>query len=81
MKEPARMAAICSLARGDLLFLCGDDIIKSRDPESDGVEGVRLNYLLGHDVALSHCFRDGMILVLDTKASMLPLELLLLSLP
>lgn len=55
-------------------FLRGDDIVDSRDPENDGVEGVRLNYLLSHDVALSHCLRDGMILVLDTKASMLPLK-------
>jgi hypothetical protein len=59
-------------------FLRGDDIVESRDPENDGVEGVRLNYLLSHDVALSHCLRDGMILVLDTKASMLPLKLLFL---
>jgi hypothetical protein len=59
-------------------FLRGDDIVESRDPENDGVEGVRLNYLLSHDVALSHCLRDGMILVLDTKASILPLKLLLL---
>jgi hypothetical protein len=58
-------------------FLRGDDIVESRDPENDGVEGVRLNYMLSHDVALSHCLRDGMILVLDTKASMLPLKLLL----
>ena len=27
-------------------FLRGDDIVESRDPENDGVEGVRLNYLL-----------------------------------
>ncbi|PMD19289.1 hypothetical protein NA56DRAFT_207241 [Hyaloscypha hepaticicola] len=50
-------------------FLRGDDIVESRDPENDGVEGVRLNYLLSHDVALSHCLRGGMILVLDTKAN------------
>jgi hypothetical protein len=59
-------------------FLRGDDIVESRDPENDGVEGARLNYLLSHDVALSHCLRDGMILVLDTKTSMLPLKLLIL---
>ena len=50
-------------------FLRDDDIIESRDPENDGIGGVRLNYLLSHDVALSHCLRDGMILILDTKAS------------
>jgi hypothetical protein len=37
-----------------------------------------LNYLLSHDVALSHSLRDGMILVLDTKASMQPPKLLFL---
>jgi hypothetical protein len=42
-------------------FLRNDDIVESRDPENDGVEGVRLNYLLSHDVTLSHCLRDGMI--------------------
>lgn len=51
-------------------FLRDDDIVESRDPENGGVRGVRLNYLLSHDVALSHCLRDGMILILDTKASM-----------
>jgi hypothetical protein len=59
-------------------FLRGHDIVESRDPENDGVEGVRLNYLLSHDVALSHSLRDGMILVLDTKASMQPPKLLFL---
>lgn len=59
-------------------FLRGDDIVESRDPECNGHEGVRLNYLLSHDVALSHCLRDGMILILDTKASMTPLNVLLL---
>ena len=50
-------------------FLRDDDIVESRDPENGGVGGVRLNYLRSHDVALSHCLRDGMILILDTKAS------------
>lgn len=50
-------------------FLRDDDIIESRDPEKGGIGGVRLNYLLSHDVALSHCLRDGMILILDIKAS------------
>jgi hypothetical protein len=72
----------CHLFPGSMgySFLRGHDIVESRDPENDGVEGVRLNYLLSHDVALSHCLRDGMILVVDTKASMLPLKLLHLSL-
>lgn len=51
-------------------FLRDSDIVESRDPEADGTEGVRLNYLLSHDVALAHNLRDGMTLVLDTKASM-----------
>ena len=51
-------------------FLRDHDIIESRDPEADGSEGVRLNHLLSHDVALAHNLRDGMTLVLDTKASM-----------
>lgn len=51
-------------------FLRDHDIIESRDPEADGTEGVRLNYLLSHDIALAHNLRDGMTLVLDTKASM-----------
>lgn len=50
-------------------FLRDDDIVEGRDPENGGVGGVRLNYLRSHDVALSHCLRDGMILILDTKAS------------
>lgn len=62
-------------------FLRDDDIVEIRDPENDGVEGVRLNHLLSHDVALSHCLRDGMSLVLDTNASMLPLKFLLTSSP
>lgn len=52
-------------------FLRDYDIIESRDPEADGTEGVRLNYLLSHDIALAHNLRDGMTLVLDTKASMI----------
>lgn len=52
-------------------FLRDDDIVESRDPEADGTEGVRLNYLLSHDVALAHNLRDGMTLVLDTKGSMI----------
>lgn len=51
-------------------FLRDHDIIESRDPEADGTEGVRLYYLLSHDLALAHNLRDGMTLVLDTKASM-----------
>lgn len=51
-------------------FLRDHDIIESRDPESDGRMGFRLNYLLSHDIALAHNLRDGMTLVLDTKASM-----------
>lgn len=51
-------------------FLRDHDIIESRDPEADGTEVVRLNYLLSHDVALAHNLRDGMTLVLDTKTSM-----------
>lgn len=50
-------------------FLRDDDIIESRDPEADAKTGVRLNYLLSHDVALAHNLRDGVTLVLDTKAS------------
>lgn len=58
--------------RGSLAysFLRDEDISESRDPEADGTEGLRLNYLLSHDVALAHNLRDGMTLVLDTKASM-----------
>lgn len=51
-------------------FLRDDDIMESRDPEATGTRGYRLNYLLSHDVALAHNLRDGMTLVLDTKASM-----------
>lgn len=49
-------------------FLRDDDIIESRDPENFANE-LRLYYILSHDVALSHNMRDGMTLVLDTKAS------------
>lgn len=51
-------------------FLRDDDILESRDPYATGTQGYRLNYLLSHDVALAHNLRDGMTLVLDTKASM-----------
>lgn len=51
-------------------FLRDYDIVESRDPEGHRTVGWRLNYLLSHDVALAHNLRDGMSLVLDTKASM-----------
>lgn len=51
-------------------FLRDDDIMESRDPYGTGTRGYRLNYLLSQDVALAHNLRDGMTLVLDTKASM-----------
>jgi hypothetical protein len=51
-------------------FLNDQDIIESRDPEYDGVNPLRPNYLLSHDIALSRNLRDGMSLVLDTKASL-----------
>lgn len=44
--------------------------MESRDPEADGTEGGRLYYLLSHGLALAHNLRDGMTLMLDTKASM-----------
>jgi hypothetical protein len=55
-------------------FLRDQDIIESRDPENlaplPGEESeLRLDYLLPHDVALSHNLRDGMTLVLDTTDS------------
>ncbi|KAG8161964.1 hypothetical protein KVR01_007729 [Diaporthe batatas] len=50
-------------------FLRDDDIMESRDPYATGTQGYRLNYLLGHDIALAHNLRDGMTLVLDTKAN------------
>ncbi|KAJ0108546.1 hypothetical protein J7T55_002150 [Diaporthe amygdali] len=61
----------CMLFPGSMAysFLRDQDIVESRDPEADGTEGVRLKYLLSHDVALTHNLRDGMALVLDTKAN------------
>lgn len=49
-------------------FLRDHDIKESRDPQCNG-DNPRLDYLLGHDIALSTNLRDGMILILDTKAS------------
>jgi len=56
-------------------FLRDDDITESRDPENlpprPGEKSeLRLDYILPHDIALSHNLRDGMTLVLDTKDSM-----------
>ncbi len=70
----------CMLFPGSMAysFLRDLDIMESRDPEYDGVHGLRLNYLLSHDVALSHNLRDGMSLLLDTKASTFLKFLLLL---
>ena len=55
-------------------FLRDGDILESRDPENlaprPGEKSeLRLDYILPHDVALSHNLRDGMTLVLDTKDS------------
>ena len=61
-------------------FLQDGDILESRDPENlpqkEGVEEtIRLDYILPHDIALSHNLRDGMGLVLDTKASIVTFPL------
>jgi hypothetical protein len=64
----------CHLFPGSMgySFLRSSDILESRNPENDAVGGVFVNHLLSHDVTLSHSNlmrRDGMYLVLDTKAS------------
>ena len=51
-------------------FLRDQDIIESRDPEYDGEESLKLDYLLSHDVGLAPNLRDGMTLMLDMKASL-----------
>ena len=76
LEKPDKEASVygCHLFPGSMgySFLRSSDILESRNSENDAVGGVFVNHLLSHDVALSHSNlmrRDGMYLVLDTKAS------------